>query len=134
VTLIFHWRTCGKSAHERPQGFERPCRKAIFTRSIFCRSLSGTAGPLRYRKHLIDPLWKCSTNLHNHRSDSCAKSNRLSFPLTFFKWFLLLKRCRLVTGLFWGAMDRFAGLFDVFYNIFLVKAPVKLTNLTFCAR
>jgi len=26
---------------------------------------------------------------------------------------LLLKRCRLVTGLFWGAMDSFAGLFDV---------------------
>jgi len=30
-------------------------------------------------------------------------------------------------------MDRFAGLFDVFYYILLVKAPVKLTNLTFCA-
>jgi len=47
---------------------------------------------------------------------------------------VLLKRCRLVTGLFRDAMDRFAGFFDVFYNIFLVKAPVKLTNLTFCAR
>jgi len=28
-------------------------------------------------------------------------------------------------------MDSFAGLFDVFYYVFLVKAPVKLTNLTF---
>ena len=47
--------------------------------------------------------------------------------LASFSCFLLLKRCRLVTGLFWGDMDRFAGLFDVFYYIFLVKAPVKLT-------
>jgi hypothetical protein len=50
------WKKCGKSAHVRPQGFERPCRKATFTRPIFCRSLSGTASPLRYRKNLIDPL------------------------------------------------------------------------------
>ena len=54
--------------------------------------------------------------------------------LAFFSWVLLLKRCRLVTGLFWGAMDSIASLFDVFYYIFLVKAPEKLTNLTFCAR
>jgi len=31
-------------------------------------SLSGTAGPLRHRKHLLDKTWKCSTNLPNPRS------------------------------------------------------------------
>ena len=62
------------------------------------------------------------------------KNGQTHLPLRFLDWFLLLKRCRLVTGLFWGAMDSFAGLFDEFYYIFLVKAPVKLTNLTFFAR
>jgi len=69
-----------KIDHMRPQGFERPCRKAIFTRSIFCRSLSGTAGPLRYRKHLINLVWKCSTILPNYGSDSCAKSDTRFCP------------------------------------------------------
>ena len=118
----------------RCQGFERPCRKAIFTRSIFCMSLSGPAGPLRYRKHLKKHCMEISTNLPNHRSDSCAKSDTNFFPLTFFSWLLLLKRCRLVPGLFWGAIDSIADLFDVFYYILLVKAPVKLTKLTFCAQ
>ena len=134
VTLIFRWRTCGKSAHVRPQGFERPCRKAIFTRPIFCMSLSGTAGPLRHRKDLLAPTWKSSTTLPSPRSHSCASSHVLPFSKKSCSLFVLLKRCRLVTGLFWGAMDRFAGLFDVFYYIFLVKAPVKLTNSTFCAQ
>ena len=126
--------TTGQGAENFITCVQRACHKAIFLPSIFCGSLSGTAGPLRYRKHLIDPLWKCSTNLPNYRSDSCAKSDRLFFPLTFFSWFLLLKQCRLVKCLFWGAMDSFAGLFDVFYYIFLVKAPLKLTNLTWNAR
>jgi len=80
VTLIFHWKKCGKSAHVRRQGFERPVRKAIFTRPIFFRSLSGTAGPLRYSKHLINLVWKCSTILPNYGSDSCAKSDTRFCP------------------------------------------------------
>jgi len=56
------------------------------------------------------------------------------WSLAFFSWFLLLQRYRIDTGLFWGAIDSIAGLFDVFYYIFLVKAPVKLSNLTFCAQ
>ena len=114
--------------------FERPCRKAIFTRSIFCMSLSGTAGPLRYRKHLLEPLWKCSINLPNHKSHSCASSDSLLFPHKSFSWFLLLKPCRLLIGLFWGAVGSFAVLFGVFYYIFLVKALVQLPKLTNCAR
>jgi len=38
--------------------------------SIFCRSLSGTEGPLRRGKHLLDKTWKCFTNLSNPRSHS----------------------------------------------------------------
>jgi len=104
VTLIFHWKGCGKSAHVCPQGFERPCRKAIFTRSIFCRSLSGTAGPLRYRKHLIDLVWKCSTNLPNHRSDSCAKSDTRFCPWHFSVGFCCLNGVALIQvsfGVLW---------------------------------
>jgi len=62
------------------------------------------------------------------------KNGQTHLPLRYLDWFLLLKRFRLVTGLFWGDMDRFACLFDVFYYILLVKAPVKLTKLTFCAQ
>ena len=127
-------KKCSRGPDERPQGFERPCRKAIFTLYIFFISFSGIAGPLRYRKHLREHCMEMLHNLPNHRSDSCAKSDKKFFPLTFFSWFLLLKRCCLVTGLFWGAIDSFAGLFDVFYYILLVKAPVKLTKLTFCAQ
>ena len=105
VTLIFHWKKCGKSAHVRPQGFERPCRKAIFTRPIFCMSLSGTAGPLRHRKDLLATTWKSSTTLPSPRSHSCASRHVLPFSNKYCSWFVLLKRCRLVTGLLWGAID-----------------------------
>jgi len=67
VFLFYHCTTCGRFHHVRPRGFERLCPKAIFLPSIFCRSLSGTAGPLRRRKHLLDKTWKCSTNLPNPR-------------------------------------------------------------------
>jgi len=99
--------------------------------SFLFRAQQAPCGIARISKSIV---WKCSTILPNHRSESCAKSNTIFFPLTFFSWFLLVKRCRLVTGLFWGAMDSFEGLFDVFYYILLVKAPVKLTKLTFCAQ
>ena len=111
-----------KIDHMRPQGFERPCRKAIFTRSIFCMSLSGTAGPLRHRKDLLAHNMEVLQTLPSPRSHSCASSHVGPFSKKSWNWFLLLKRCRLVTGLFWGAMDSFAGLFDVFYYINLVKA------------
>ena len=126
--------TTGQGAENFITCVQRPCHKAIFTRSIFCRSLSGTAGPLRHRKDLLAPTWKSSTTLPSPRSHSCASSHVIPFSKKSCSWFLLLKRCHLNTGLFWGAMDSFAGLFDVFYYIFLVKAPVKLMNLTFCAR
>jgi len=45
----------------------------------------------------------------------------------------LIKPCHLLTGLFWDAVDSFAGLFDGFYYILTVKAPVKLTNSTIFA-
>ena len=41
------WNRCEKVDHMRPQGFERLCRKVMFTRCIFCRSFSGNADPLR---------------------------------------------------------------------------------------
>jgi len=44
----------------------------------------------------------------------------------------LIKPCHLFTGLFWDAVDSFAGLFDGVYYI-LVKAPVMLTNSTMFA-
>ena len=47
---------------------------------------------------------------------------------------LSLKPCRLPIVLFQGAVASFAGLFGVFYYIFLLKAPVKLPKLTICAR
>ena len=106
---------CGKSAHMRPEGFERPCRKAIFTRSIFCMSLSGTAGPLRHRKDLLAHNMEVLQTLPSPRSHSCASSHVIPFSKKSCSLFVLLKRCRLVTGLFWGDMDRFACLFDVFY-------------------
>jgi len=89
--LFYHWTRCGKFHHVCPHGFERSCPNAIFLLSIFCRSLSGTAGPLRHRKHLLEPLWKCSTNLPNPRSHSCASSDSLLFPQKSFRWFLLFK-------------------------------------------
>jgi len=132
--LFYHWTRCSKIHHVRPHDFERPRPWAIFLPSIFCRSLSGTAGPLRHRKHLLEPLCKCSTNLPNHRSHSCASSDSLLFSQKSFSWFVLHKPCRLLIGLFRGAVGSFAGLFGVFYYIFLVKAPVKLPKLTICAR
>ena len=94
--LCYHWTRCGKFHHVRPHGFERPCPTAIFLPSIFCRSLSGTAGPLRRRKHLLEKTWKCSTG----------------------NVFLLLKPCHPVADIFWDAIGSFACLFDVFYYIF----------------
>jgi len=94
---------------------ERPCPKAIFLPSIFCRPLLGNAGPLRRRKNLLDKTGNCSTNLPNPKLHSCASSHVLVFPLNTVNLFLLLKPCHLVTGLFWDAMDSFACLFDVFY-------------------
>jgi len=101
----------------RPHGCEISCPKAIFLPSIFWRSLSGTASPLRRRKHFLDKTWKCSTNLPNSRSHSCTSSHVLVFPLNTDSLFLLLKLCHLVTGLFWDAMGSFACLSDVFYYI-----------------
>ena len=115
-------------------GLKDHAPKRFFSRPSFCRSLLGTASPLQRRKHLLEPLWKCSTNLPNHRSHSCASSDSLLFPQKCFSWFLLLKLCRLLIGLFRGAAGNFAGLFGVFYYIFLVKAPVKLPKLKICAR
>jgi len=46
---------------------------------------------------------------------SCASSHVLVLSLNTGNLFLLLKPCHLVTGIFWGAMDSFACLFDVFY-------------------
>ena len=37
----------------------------------------------------------------------------------------------MLTGLVQGAVDSFAGLFDGFSTYIPVKAPVKVTNLTF---
>jgi len=115
VFLCYHWTRCGKFHHVRPHGFERPCLKAIFLPSIFCRSLSGNASPLRRRKHLLDKTYKCSINLPNLRSHSCTSSHVLVFPLNAGSLLLLLKPCHLVTGLFWDVMGSFACLFDVFY-------------------
>jgi len=115
VFLFYHWTRWGKFHHVRPHGCERPCTKAIFLPSIFCRSLLCTASPLRRRKHLLDKTWKCSTNLPNSRSHSCASSHVLVFPLNTGSLFLLLKPCHLVTGLFWDTMGSFACLFDIFY-------------------
>jgi hypothetical protein len=115
VFLFYHWTRCGKFHHVHPRACERPCPKAIFLPSIFCRSLSGTASPLQRRKHLLDKTWKCATNLHNSRSHSHTSSHVLDFPLKTGSFFLLLKPCHLVTGLFWDAMGSFACLFDVFY-------------------
>jgi len=74
-----------------------------------------TASPLQRHKHLLDKTWKCATNLHNSRSHSCTSSHVLDFPLNTGSFFLLLKPCHLVTGLFWDAMGSFACLLDVFY-------------------
>jgi len=115
VFLFYHCTRCGKFHHVRPHGFERPFPQAIFLPSIFCRSLSGTAGPLRRRKHHLDKTCKCGTNLPNPRLHPCASSHVLVFPLNTGNLYLLLKPCHLVTGLFWDAMDSFACLFDVFY-------------------
>jgi len=95
---------------------ERPCTEvfteAIFLPSILCRSLSGTAGPLQRRKHLLDKIW---TNLPNPRLHSYASSHVLVFLLNTGNLFLLLKPCHVVTGLFWDVIDRFTCLFDVCY-------------------
>ena len=74
--------------------------------------------------------WKCSTNLPNPRSHSCASSHVLVFPPNTTSLFLLLKLCHLVAGLFCDAMNSFACLFDVFYHIFTGESTVKLTNST----
>ena len=81
VFLFYHCTRCGKFRHVRPHWFERPCPEAIFLPSIFSSSLSGTAGPLRRRKHVLVKTWKCSTNWPNPRSHSCASSHVLVFPL-----------------------------------------------------
>ena len=108
---------------------ERPCPKAIFLSSIFCKSLSGTAGPLQRRKHLLDETWKCSTNLNlpNPSLHSCASSHVLVFHRSTGNLFLLLKPCHFVTGLFWDAMDSFACLFDIIYYS---ESTAMLTNST----
>jgi len=72
VFLFYHWKRCGKFDHMPPRVFERQCLNAIFTRSIFCRSLSGTASPLWSRKQLVGKTCKYSTNLYNPGSYTCA--------------------------------------------------------------
>ena len=46
----------------------------------------------------------------------------------------LIKPFHLLTGLFWDAVDSFAGFFDGFTTYAPVKVPVKLTNWTIVAR
>jgi len=112
-----------------PHGFERPCPKLSFLPSICC-SLSGTAGPLRRCKHLLDNTWKCWTNLPNPRSHSFASSRVLVFSPKTGSLFLLFKPYHFVTGHFWDAMESFACLFDVFYYIVTSERTTKLTNST----
>jgi len=78
VFLFYHWTRWGKFHHVRPHGCERPCTKAIFLPSIFCRSLLCTASPLRRRKHLLDKTWKCSINLPNQVLDH-THAHRVKF-------------------------------------------------------
>jgi len=50
VFLFYHLGKMRKSWSRASSWFERMCHQSIFSPSIFCRSLSGTAGPLRRRK------------------------------------------------------------------------------------
>jgi len=110
-------------SHASSRVFERPCCKAIFTRSIFCRSLSGTAGPLRHRKDLLAPTWKSSTTLPSPIDRTHAHRVILSlfWKILHEKILLLLKQYRVNTRLFWVAMNSFAGLFGVFTTYFWWK-------------
>jgi len=45
VFLFHHWEWCEKVDHVRHRGLKRMCRQAIFTTSIFCRSLSALQTP-----------------------------------------------------------------------------------------
>ena len=42
----------------------------------------------------------------------------------------LIKPCHLLTGLFWDAVDSFAGLFDRFCYILTGETTLQLTNST----
>ena len=71
VFLFYHWERYEKVDHVRHVGLREFLVANRFCPSIFCRSLSGTAGPLRRRKKLVGKTWKYSTNLHNPRSYTC---------------------------------------------------------------
>jgi len=69
VFLFYHWRRW--NYHVLPPGFERNVTKALACPSIFCRSLSGTAGPWRRRRQLAGKTWKYSTILPIPSSPCC---------------------------------------------------------------
>jgi len=112
---------------------KRMCCQSIFSPSIFCRSLSGTAGSLRSRDSFVGKTWKYSTNLHNPRSYTCPS---FDVSLTPQKHAVLWGSWNRVTfwqvsfGMLWTVLQvSLAG----FATYWLVKAPVKLTNSTIFA-
>ena len=50
VFLFYHWERCEKVDHMHHRGFKECVANRLSLRPYFCRSLSGTAGPLRRRK------------------------------------------------------------------------------------
>jgi len=101
-------------------GFKDHALKRFSSRPSFAglfRALQSS----RRRKHLLDNTRKCSTNLTNPRSHSCASRHVLVFPPNTDSLFLLLKPCHLVTDLFWMLWT----VSQVSLTYFTTHSPVK---------
>jgi len=132
VLLVYHWERCEKVDHVRHRGLKEWSPIDFLLAHILHVSFGDC------RPHVASQLTrrKDMEVLHNF-----AQPLIIHMPIF---WYLvdhpktcsfvgLIKPCHLLTGLFWDAVDSFAGLFDWFYYLLTGESTSKADKFdNFC--